>query len=72
MRGKNADLTFGGQSAYVLPLPGKKSDFIFIADQWNPKDLKDSRYLWLPVRWKDGLPYVEWKDQWSLAYTNAD
>jgi hypothetical protein len=70
MRGEDADRTFGGQSAYVLPMPGKKGkkgEFIFIADRWNPKDLKDSRYLWLPVEWQEGAVTIPWKDDWDLG-----
>jgi hypothetical protein len=67
MRGENADLTFGGQSTYVLPMPGKKGGFIFIADRWNPKDLKDSRYLWLPIEWQEETVTIPWKDDWDLG-----
>lgn len=69
MSGKDADLTFGGQSAYVLRLPEKKGkdDFIFIADRWNPRDLKDSRYLWLPIEWQDDNATIPWKDEWGLS-----
>lgn len=68
--GPNADSTFGGQSTYVLPVQGKKDAFIFIADKWNPGDLKDSRYLWLPVQFKNGEPFIEWKDEWNLNFFN--
>ena len=35
-------------------------------DKWDLKSLKNSRYLWLPVEWgEDGVPYVEWKAEWS-------
>lgn len=71
MRGPNAELTFGGQSTYVLPVAGKKDAFIFIADRWNPKDLKDSRYIWLPVRFKEDKPFIDWMDQWSLDFFNG-
>jgi beta-galactosidase len=67
MVGPNADSTFGGQSTYVLPVAGKKDAFIFIADKWNPKDLKDSRYLWLPVQFNNNQPFVAWQDQWDLG-----
>jgi hypothetical protein len=69
MRGENADRTFGGQSTYVLPLRGRKrkDDLIFVADRWNPKDLKDSRYLWLPIEWQDDTPTIPWKDNWDLG-----
>jgi beta-galactosidase len=68
MTGINADSTFGGQSTFVLPVKGKKDAFIFIADKWNPRDLKDSRYLFLPVQFKNDLPFVEWKDEWDLTF----
>jgi hypothetical protein len=70
MTGPNAKLTYGGQSTYVLPVPGKKDAFIFMADKWNPKDLKDSRYLWLPVQFKAGQPTIDWLDQWDLGFFN--
>ncbi|TDE10521.1 glycoside hydrolase family 43 protein [Dyadobacter psychrotolerans] len=67
MSGPDAALTFGGQSTFVLPVQGKKNAFIFMADKWNPKDLKDSRYLWLPIQFKNGTPGVEWKNSWDLS-----
>jgi beta-galactosidase len=65
--GKGADSTYGGQSTYILPVKGKNHSFVFMADRWNPRDLKDSRYLWLPVEFKDGLPFIEWKEDWKLG-----
>ncbi|XP_072992537.1 uncharacterized protein [Typha latifolia] len=41
--------TFFSQSTFVLPLPGFSGSFIFMADRWNPSDLRDSRYVWLPL-----------------------
>ncbi|KAL4372639.1 hypothetical protein HN51_006634 [Arachis hypogaea] len=41
--------TFFAQSTFVLPLPGFQGLFIFMADRWNPADLRDSRYVWLPL-----------------------
>jgi hypothetical protein len=41
--------TFFSQSTFVLPLPGLPGSFIFMADRWNPSDLSDSRYVWLPL-----------------------
>jgi beta-galactosidase len=66
MAGPNADITFGGQSTYVLPLAGKENSFIFLADKWNPRNLKDSRYLWLPVSLADNKPLIQWLDEWNL------
>ncbi|KAE9607809.1 hypothetical protein Lal_00040017 [Lupinus albus] len=41
--------TFFAQSTFVLPLPRFPGSFIFMADRWNPSDLRDSRYVWLPL-----------------------
>ncbi len=35
--------TFGAQSTFVLPAPGRPGSFIFMADQWNPENLSTSR-----------------------------
>lgn len=56
--GGNAELratTFFAQGTFVLPLPGFPDTFIFMADRWNPTDLRNSRYVWLPLI-VDGLP----------------
>lgn len=66
MKGPMADKTFDGQSTYIQPVQGKKDAFIFIADRWNPKNLKDSRYLWLPISIEANQPVVQWTDAWNL------
>lgn len=66
--GPNADLTFGGQSTYILPVSGKKDAFIFMADIWRPKHPSDARYIWLPIQFKEGVPFLEWMDSWTLNY----
>ncbi|KAF6993495.1 hypothetical protein CFC21_010380 [Triticum aestivum] len=42
--------TFFSQGTFVLP-----GLFIFMADRWKPSDLRDSRYVWLPLTVR-GLP----------------
>lgn len=66
MRGADALHTYGAQSTFVLPVQGKKDAFIFMADQWNPKNLVNSRYVWLPIQFNKGVPFVEWSANWSL------
>jgi len=65
-QGKGAELTYGGQSTYVLPAPGKKGAFIFMADKWEPKNPIDGRYLWLPIKFENGKLKIEWTDRWDL------
>jgi hypothetical protein len=65
--GTNAATTFGGQSTFVLPMPGKPDSFIFMADRWNPWELSDSRYVWLPFTMKpDGTFSIPWRARWSF------
>ena len=42
--------------------------FIFMADRWQPRNAIDGRHLWLPIQFKDGLPFVEWLDFWDLSF----
>lgn len=65
-RGKDAALTFHSQSTFILPVPGKKNAFIFMADRWTPEHPSDARYIWLPIRFDNGFPVLEWTDKWNL------
>lgn len=71
--GEDADLTFHSQSTYVLPVKGLENAFIFMADRWNSGNLADSRYIWLPILFKDGVPYIKWFDKWNKdVFTKPD
>ena len=64
--GEKAEITYNSQSTYILPVPGKKGQFIFMADRWVPENAIDGRYIWLPVQFdQQGIPFLEWKDEWS-------
>lgn len=66
--GPEAELTFRAQSTSVLAVPGKPGQFIFMADRWNPQNLPDSRYVWLPFTMKaDGTFSIPWRERWNLA-----
>lgn len=65
-KGPDADLTFLGQSTYILTIPGAEpNDVIFMADIWRPEKPIDARYIWLPITWENGKPVIEWKDNWT-------
>jgi beta-xylosidase len=66
-RGAEADVTFRGQSTFILPVAGTKNAFIFMGDRWNQFDLPQSRYLWLPLEWKGEAFELRWRDGWSLG-----
>ena len=71
--GDGAEVTYGTQSTFVLPVPGKPGAFIFMADQWRPDNLADSRYVWLPMFFKRTVtmypprPFVRWREGWDLT-----
>ncbi|MBP1616526.1 MAG: hypothetical protein H6Q14_353 [Bacteroidetes bacterium] len=65
-QGKDASLTFHSQSTFILPIQGKKDQFIFMADRWRPTNPIDGRYIWLPITFESGLPVVKWYDDWTL------
>jgi hypothetical protein len=67
-RGPRAKGTFGAQSTFVFPLAGKENAFIFMADRWNKKKLPDSRYVWLPLRFSEDRPVVQWLPDWDLSF----
>ena len=52
--GEGASTTFQSQGAFILPLGEGKNEFLFMADRWNKTNLGDSRYIWLPLRIRDG------------------
>jgi lysophospholipase L1-like esterase len=65
--GPDAEWTYFGQSTFVLPVQGKKDAFVLMLDRWKSTNLRDSRYLWLPVRFEGTKMVVEWWDRWDLS-----
>ena len=64
--GTDADKTFYAQSTYVQPVHGKKGLYVAMFDRWNKKDLEDSRYVWLPMSFKDGKITIPWRESWTM------
>jgi hypothetical protein len=60
--------TFRSQSTFVIPVQGKKDAFIFAGDRWNPTNLGDSRYIWLPIEFENGIPFLKWYNSWDLNF----
>lgn len=65
--GADADKTFYAQSTYVQPVAGLKNAYIAMFDRWNKKDLRNSRYVWLPVIISNGSISIPWKEEWNLS-----
>lgn len=61
-RGPGARQTFGAQSAAVFAANGQP---YILLDHWHPDDLRNSGYTILPVTFENGLPTVNWQDEWT-------
>ncbi len=66
--GLEADISFNGQSTFVLPVQGKEGAFIYMGDRWNQNNLKDSRYQWLPIQIdaEEKALTLAWNDSWRI------
>lgn len=64
--GVDADKTFYGQSTFVIPVDRDHGKFIACFDMWNKTNLKDSRYIWLPISFEGGKVTIPWRDSWTM------
>ncbi|BES61735.1 glycoside hydrolase family 43 protein [Dysgonomonas capnocytophagoides] len=64
--GKDADITFYGQSTHVLKIEGKEDAYMAMFDKWNKTDLINSRYIWLPIQFSGDSIDIAWRDKWSV------
>jgi len=59
--------TYGGQSGTLLKIVGSKATtVVFMGDIWRPERLWDSRYLWMPLEFKDGGLRLPPPHPWEL------
>lgn len=66
--GENSELTFGGQSTYILPVAGKTGAFIAMFDLWRPENAIDGRYMWLPLEFEEERVVLRYRDAWNLDF----
>jgi hypothetical protein len=59
--------TYGSQSALLLKIVGtKQTSVIYMGDEWHPKQLDDSLYLWMPLEIGDGKLHLPAPREWKL------
>jgi hypothetical protein len=59
--------TYGSQSTMLLKVVGKKTTtVIFMGDIWKPRNLWDSRYLWMPLKIGEGQLSLPEPKPWTL------
>ena len=60
--------TFGGQSTFVYPVPGRRDAWIAMFDINQPQDPITSGYVWLPIEFEAGRPVIRWRNKWDLSF----
>jgi hypothetical protein len=65
--GLGPDKTFGGQSTYLMPVPGRRDAWIAMFDVWKRDNLIRSGHIWLPVKFEGDRMVIEWHDKWDLG-----
>jgi hypothetical protein len=59
--------TYESQSSMLVKVQGRKStSVIYIGDRWRPKQLWDSRYVWMPVKIGDGTMQLPEPRPWTI------
>ena len=69
-RGKGSEKSFYTQGTYIFKVEGTEQ-YVFMADRWIPRSLKNSRHIWLPITFgADGRPELYWVDEWVINEGN--
>lgn len=63
--------TFGGQSAFVYQVSGKKDAWIAMFDINKPDDPINGGYIWLPIEFKGESPVIRWRNEWDFSDFNS-
>lgn len=64
---QDADQTFYAQSAYVIPVYGKKVTFIMAFDRHKKENLRESSYVWLPIKFDNKGITIEWQNSFGVV-----
>lgn len=70
--------TYGSQSSMLLKVAGSKTTtVIYMGDQWKPKELSDSRYLWMPLEMgpdptQPGAMHLPKPQPWSINIKSGE
>ena len=63
-----ANLTFRTQSTNVIPVDPENGKFIYMGDRWVKNNLKDSRYVWLPIFFTEKGIELRSMERWTLGF----
>jgi hypothetical protein len=59
--------TCNSQTTTILPVTGSSTtSYVFLGDRWNPGNLADSRYVWLPLSVSGTTVSMSCQASWSI------
>ena len=65
--------TYDAQSTMLVKVAGsKKTAVIFMGDIWKPKELWDSRYLWMPLDIGNGTMHLPPPQPWQIKLKTGE
>lgn len=59
--------TYASQSNYILKVEGKENAYIYMGDRWNSSDPGSSKYVWLPLDFRSGYPFIYNYSSWDTS-----
>ena len=64
---------YGSQTAYIIPVQGdNKTTLIYGGDDHNSENLKDSRYVWLPIKVSENSFSLDYMNIWKLDTLSSE
>ncbi len=59
--------TYHSQSGFLLKITGtRRTAFIYMGDRWNPRELWNSRYIWMPLQIGNGRLWLPKPRCWRI------
>jgi hypothetical protein len=59
--------TCNSQTTTILPVSGSAgTSYVFLGDRWNPGNLSDSRYVWLPLSISGTTASMSCQSSWTI------
>ncbi len=59
--------TYDTQPSYVIPVVGSEATtFVYAGDRWKDPELRDSKYIWLPLVVEGSTLRLDFQETWQL------
>jgi hypothetical protein len=64
--------TYDSQSSMLIKVAGRKeTSIIYVGDRWTPKELWDSRYIWMPLHVSESSLFLPEPQDWTISVKNG-